>query len=290
MSDTRNAVGEDGKYPIPAGGADPAVPAAEIPAGGADPAVPAGEVIGSPAYYEAIARKKGWRPKEEHDPNTEEVWVDATEFVTRTPLFEKNSKLNKQVKELQRTVEALSKHYNLTIEQAKTRAVDELKLQRKEAIEIGDAVQVDAIDQQIQQVGELPPPVVERPVLASEIEDFVEEQKEWFNKDKEMTSFAVAYNEAYLKEHPGDLEKSLAETLKKVKLAFPDKFTNTRRSDPPPVDTGSSTPGGGTGSKYTMNRLNHEQKLVYEQLVVRHKQITHEQYFKDLDEAGFLEK
>jgi len=39
-----------------------------------------------------------------------------------------------------------------------------------------------------------------------------------------------------------------------------------------------------------MNRLNHEQKLVYEQLVVRHKQITHEQYFKDLDEAGFLEK
>jgi len=102
-----------------------------------------------------------------------------------------------------------------------------------------------------------------------------------------MTDFAVSYNESYLRRNPGDLEKSLAETLKAVKKAYPDKFENPRRKTPPPVETGDSTVK--SDGKYSKSRLNNEQKIVYEQLVVRHKQMSHDEYFKSLEEAGFLE-
>jgi hypothetical protein len=82
----------------------------------------------------------------------------------------------------------------------------------------------------------------------------------------------------------------LEETLKKVKMAFPDKFENTRRNNPPPVDGGGETGGAEQkGTKYNTARLNPEQKIVYNQLVKVHKQMSHEEYFKSLDTAGYLE-
>ena len=102
-----------------------------------------------------------------------------------------------------------------------------------------------------------------------------------------MTTFAVAYNEAQLRKYPGELGKSLEDTLKAVKKAFPDKFENQRRNNPPPVE-GSAVASKGEG-KYSVARLNSEQKLVYNQLVKHHKQMTHDEYFKSLDEAGYLE-
>jgi len=237
---------------------------------------------------EGIAREKGWRPKEEFDGDPE-TWVSADEFVKRQPLFDKLKLQSKKVKELEKTVEALSKHYSISVQQAKDRAIAELKLERKEAIELGEASRVEELDNQIDEYKKLPDPTPVKPTMATEIETFIDDHKDWFNKDEEMTQFAVAYNESYLARNPGDLQKSLDETLKKVKLAFPEHFNNSKRDNPPPVDGGGTPPGGG-GGKYSMNRLTPEQKLVYAQIVTRHKQLSHDQYFKDLDEAGYLEK
>jgi len=240
--------------------------------------------------YESAAREKGWRPKEDFEvvPTT---WVDAEVWVKNQPLVDKIKFQSKKLKELDRTVHAIASHYKVNIEQAKTKAITELKEQRVDAIQRGDAVQVDQIDQQIEEVRQIAPPVDARPSLAPEIEQFVEDQKTWFHKDQEMTDFAITFNETYLKRNPGDLQKSLDETLKAVKKAYPEKFTNTRRETAPSVEGGGSPPSaaGGNG-KYTMGRLTSEQKLVYNQLVTQHKQLTHEQYFKDLDEAGFLSR
>jgi hypothetical protein len=236
--------------------------------------------------FEAVAREKGWKPKDEFDGGD---WVSAEEFVKRQPLFDKIKVQSKKLKELEKTVEALAKHYNTNITAAKEKAILDLKSERREAIELGEADRVDQIDQKIEHVQKMDAPV-SQPVLATEIEQFVEEQASWFNKDPEMTQFAISYNESYLKTHPGDLAKSLEETLKKVKLAFPDKFENTRRNSPPPVDGGGETGGSEQkGTKYNTARLNPEQKIVYNQLVKVHKQMSHEAYFKSLEEAGYLE-
>ena len=232
--------------------------------------------------YEAIAKEKGWNPDYEGDGK-----VGAEEFVKRQPLFDKIKTQSKKLKELEKTVEAMAKHYQTGVQQAKERAIAELKSQRKEAIELGEADKVEQIDEKIQHVQQMPDPDIKPKGLAPEIEKFVEDNQTWFNKDEEMTSFAVAYNENYLRKHPGDLDKSLEETLKAVKRAYPDKFSNTRRVAPSAVE-GAATPNTGAG-KYNTSRLNQEQRMVYNQLVKVHKQLTHEEYFKGLEEAGYLE-
>lgn len=236
--------------------------------------------------YETSAKEKGWRPKEEFEGDLD-AWIPAEEFIKRQPLFDKIKTQSKKLKELEKTVEALSKHYKIGIEQAKERAISELKEQRKEAIELGEVATVEQLDLKIDQVKQMSAPETNSTGLAPEIESFIKDQKIWFNKDLEMTDFAVSYNESYLRRNPGDLEKSLAETLKAVKKAYPDKFENPRRKTPPPVETGEGAEKG--AGKYAFSRLNNEQKIVYNQLVKTHKQMSHDEYFKSLEEAGFLE-
>ena len=235
--------------------------------------------------YETVAREKGWRPKEEFDGD-DDSWVDAQEFVKRQPLFDKIKSQSKKMKELEKTVESLAKHYQITMKQAKDKALAELRAERVEAIELGEVAKVEEIDQRISDVKKVPEPVAPSNVLPAEVEAFVEEQKDWFNKNQEMTDFAVAYNEALLKKNPGELEKSLSETLKAVKRAYPEHFANTRRTNPPTVE-GATTVTKNDG-KYTLSALSKEQKLVYQQLVVNHKQMSHDEYFKDLEAAGYL--
>ena len=73
-----------------------------------------------------------------------------------------------------------------------------------------------------------------------------------------------------------------------VKRAFPDYFKNTRRTSPPPVDSGGGAIGG--SGKYSVNRLTAEQKLAYNQFVTIHKTMSHDDYFTQLEEAGYLER
>ena len=237
--------------------------------------------------YETVAKEKGWRPKEEYEGDPE-GWVGAEEFTKRQPLFDKIKIQNKKLKELEKTVDALAKHYSTNVAQAKERAILDLKSERREAIELGEVSRVEEIDQKIHHVNQMQEPVRAQKGLAPEIEDFVEKQGAWFNKDAEMTQFAVAYNESYLKRNPGELSKSLDETMKAVKKAYPEKFENIRKSSPSSVE--GSAPVSQNSTKFSTNRLTSEQKLVYQQLVKVHKQLTHEQYFQSLDDAGYLEK
>ena len=240
----------------------------------------------APPDFEGIAKEKGWRPKEEFEGEVDS-WVGAEEFVKRQPLFDKIKVQSKKLKELEKTVEALAKHYQTNVTQAKERAILDLKAEKREAIELGEVTKVEEIDQKIAHVQQMSEPVVKPPALAPELEQFLDDQKDWFNKNEDMTSFAVAYNETFLKKHPGDLGKSLEETLKAVRKAYPDHFENTRRRAPAPVE--GSTPVSKEAGKYSTARLNPEQKLVYNQLVKVHKQLSHDEYFKSLDDAGFLE-
>jgi len=265
------------------------------PAGGVTDVGGEGDAPDAPSY-ETIAREKGWKPKEEYiadieargDVTTGRYWVDAETYVKNQPLIDKVKIQNKKVKELEKTVDALARHYSTNVAQAKERAILDLKSERREAIELGEVNRVEEIDQKIHHVNQMKEPVSTQKGLAPEIEDFVEKQGAWFNKDSEMTQFAVAYNESYLKRNPGELSKSLDETMKAVKKAYPEKFENIRKSSPSAVE--GSAPVSQNSTKYSTNRLTTEQKLVYKQLVQVHKQMDHDTYFKSLDEAGYLEK
>lgn len=233
--------------------------------------------------YEEQAKAKGWRPKDDFDGDTSQ-WVDAEEFVKREPLFDKIRNQSKELKDMRKTLDAMSNHFHKATKVAVDKAISDLKGQRKEAIELGDVNRVDQIDQEIKQQESQAPKPQGPPAVPDEIKDWIDVNP-WFNSNKEMQAFAIAFNEQYLKSNPGDLPESLRKTKDAVKRAFPETFQNDNRSDPPKVESGSA-PKGKTAGGYSVSKLSAEQKMVYNQMVKTHKVLSHDEYFKSLEDIG----
>lgn len=201
-------------------------------------------------------------------------------------LLKKVENLAKENKNLIRSQQAMANQFTTMVNATVKQKLAELNAVRDEAIDLGDRQKVKDIDQQIRNVEAQAQTTQVTPQVDPSITEFVETHKDWFNKDAEMTDFAISCNEAYLKRHPGDLEASLAYTLDKVKKAFPEKFQQEEKKAPPsPVESGK---GQQTTGKYSISRLTSEQKLAYDQYVKRHKLMSHDDYFKSLEEAGYL--
>lgn len=219
-------------------------------------------------------------------PAEETPKVDDKPLLDPDVLMKKVENLAKENKNLIRSQQAMANHVKAMVEAGVKQRLAELSQQKDEAIDLGDKEKVRAIEKQMQDAEQQAQVVNQPPPLDPAIQAFVEDNSSWFNKDPEMTEFAIAYNETYLKRHPGDLEASLAATLEKVKKAFPEKFESEKKTPPPSPVEGASRHT--TGNKYSISRLTEEQKIVYEQLVKRHGVLKHEEYFKSLEEAGYL--
>lgn len=233
--------------------------------------------------YEGMAREKGWRPPEEFEGDDKD-YVSAEEFIKREPLFNKIKVQSKELKEMKRTVEAMATHFKKQTELEVRKAIAALKDKRKDAIEVGDVDAVDKIDQEIEQQKQAHT-TEEVASPPAEITEWVEQNK-WFESDNELKEFAIAFNQAYINKHPGDLQKSLVETTKAVKAAYPEKFKNPKREEPPPVSGGGKPASNET--KYSIKNLSQDQKLVYNQMVKQHKVVSHDEFFKGLEDIGEL--
>jgi hypothetical protein len=83
----------------------------------------------------------------------------------------------------------------------------------------------------------------------------------------------------------------LEATERATKRAFPDSpfFKETsRRQEPPPVEPHKGEGGGDAkGKKYTLDRLDEDQKRAYRQFM-KAGVMKHDDYFKSLEEIGAL--
>lgn len=232
----------------------------------------------------------------EYTPESQiETPIEATPEVPEKPaidteiLMKKVENLAKENKNLIRSQQAMANQFRNMVDSTVRQRLDDLNTARDEAIELGDKQKVREIDQAADVVRQQSQMVQAAPGIDPAIAEFVEDNKEWFNKDQEMTDFAVSYNEAYLKRNPGSLEESLAATIEKVKKAFPDKFaTEVKEEKKTPASPVESSARHSSNTKYSLNRLEPEQKIAYDQFVKKHKLMSHDEYFKSLDEAGYL--
>lgn len=227
------------------------------------------------------AKTAGWRPLEEFEGDPEQ-WVDAKEFVKRAPLYEKNHKLKKKITDLENSFNELKGHYNKVAEVSYNRAMADLQRQRDEAIDLGDKDTVKEIDKAIKDVEGSKPAQDNQPHPA--IKEWEDKNGAWFYADKEITGFGMAYANNYLANNPNDFEGAMESMEKAIKKAYPDKFENTKRKEPPAVE------GGGSVTKqktFTKSDLNDEQRKVMNSYV-RNGVMTEEQYIKDLVEIGVL--
>lgn len=232
--------------------------------------------------YAEKAKALGWRPQEEYEGDPEE-WVDAKEFVKRKPLYDKNHKLDKKVKDLEKTVHDLTNHLGKVSEVAYKKAIADLEARRDEAIDLGDRQQVKEIDKAIKEVEAVKPE--NAPAVDPALKEWEAENGKWFYADEEITTFGIAHCQTYFTRNPGKTwEDALPGMEKAIKKAFPEKFENPKRKDPPPVETGGSHGGKKT---FTRSDLNEEQRKVLSRFV-RQGVMSEEEYIKGLVEIGEL--
>ena len=90
----------------------------------------------SPVQEQALAQ--GWVPKEEYKGDPEK-WVEAAEFLRRGELFAKIEHQNRELKDVKRALQEITKLHSQVREIEYKRALDTLKAQKKTALEEGDA-------------------------------------------------------------------------------------------------------------------------------------------------------
>jgi hypothetical protein len=235
--------------------------------------------------FEEAAKAKGWKPKEEYE-GIQESWIGAEEFLKREPLFDRIKQSSKEVKELKKTIESMATYHKRAVEAEVAKRISDLKSQKKEAIQTGDVDKVEEIDKAIDEQKQIKADIPTKKEAPPEIVEWVGKNP-WFDTDKEMADFAVAYNKTQI-DKGMSLSEALDKTEKAVKKAFPDKFTkNKERQQAPPIVEGP-THEQGKGNKFTVTRLSAEQKRVYDQMVTRHKILSHDEYFKSLETIGEL--
>ena len=247
--------------------------------------------------YEALARSEGWRPKEELGSSfNPKLYCDAEEYIKRKPFIDERKSYRSEIRELKKTIESVVSFTEKNAQLAAKRAISELKAERKEAIKLGDSDKVEALDENIKEhekAVDVPP----KDKVAPEIIEWTK-SNDWFNKEMELQDFAVAYCASYTKAHPEDgMDKALEKTSQATRRAFPDspyfKEKTAKREDPAQVEThkGESSKDG-KGKKYSIDRLNAEQKLTYQAYVKPRSgkpTMTHDQYFQKLEEINALE-
>jgi len=236
-----------------------------------------------PQYSEVEQRalEMGWRPKEEFDGD-EVDFVDAKEFISRKPLYDKISQQSKQIKNVNRSLEALKEHYTKVKEVEYQNAIKALKAQRKDALVTGDADAFEKAEQEIQQAEEQFEEIKQSAAQITTQEEVVspifqnwKNRNPWYDSTGYMRSFADDLGKRLHTTgmHPDDI---LKEVEKAVRKEFPTKFRNPNKDDAPEVGVSKNTKGKGAEMQLT------EQERRVMDTLVRGGHITKEKYLADL--------
>ena len=240
-----------------------------------------------PEYTEAEqqALAQGWVPKDQYTGSGK--WRDAEEFLDRGELFAKIDEQNRKLRNTESTLEELKKHYRKVAETEYKRALADLKNQKKEALNEGNADLVIEIDEQIDatkteaagalrqidakmQQQEAPP----NPAFVAWVN-----RNPWYQTDVAMKIYADTIGAELHAKGMYNPTEILAEVERRTKKEFVQKFTNPNRGRPGAVE-GSTTRSGNSRGTDSF-QLTPEETQVMNKLV-RHKVMTKEEYIADI--------
>ncbi len=231
---------------------------------------------------ERQAMAQGWKPKEEFKGNPEDH-ISAAQFMRVGSIIEKARSGDKEIKELKKTLDFLAKHVKEEKEHAYERALQQLKMERDTAIEVGDKYRVHDLDRQI---SEFKKPNFEesQPVISDDeaVKQFVQKNGDWFNT-KTLTNTALM-QEAIEFEQKLDPSIPTTERLQKV-----EEYMAKKRTTPKENVLGSTTEARPTKSgKKSFNHLDAVQKQICKQLVNMGTFKTEQEYVDALVAQGDL--
>lgn len=232
------------------------------------------------------AKSLGWKsPVEWKGEPPKNGFKKAKDFLehgrTVLPIVQsENAKLKRELADARReasekAVQTAAKLDNMermsktALNQLRRQLVDKYETAKEAAVEVGDTAAYRKIDKEGKDaLKEFDAEAADKPVEGEnldakkvdrvpEIDDWIDENKDWFNKNKRMTRYAIEF-QAELQSDGVALKKSLDETLKEVKKRFPEHFDDEPagkddegEEDQPkrkgsPVESGGSRIGGGS--------------------------------------------
>lgn len=256
---------------------------------------------------EDLAREMGWKPKEDFVGH-EDDYVDAAEYIRRSKDIQESMRQHlkdnkKKMSNLERALGDLKTHnetvYKSQLKDLKSQ-IESTKKQRKEAIEDGDVEQVEELDGKISDLynevaGRLQnmTPKTEEPQFNPEEVDLFKgwtQQNNWYKKpgaqsgDDELTKYADYL--ADLPEYAGlPYQKKLDVVTRKVKETFPEKFNESKSTQPPTVESGSRK--SAQKNRYTKRDLSPDHREIMNNFV-KQGIMTEQQYIDDLVKIGEL--
>jgi len=233
---------------------------------------------------EQRALDMGWRPKEEFD-GSEDDFIDAKEFVRRKPLFDKIEHQSKELKNFRKTLEAFKQHYTAVEKAAVSKAYEQLKAARQEAISNADGDRFEQIDAEIKQVEkqaqaiqkmEVEPLVADEPQVHPEFAAWVNKNG-WYNSVSYMRKYADEVG-LQLAQQGVPRDEVLKKVADAVKKEFPTKFVNPNKAGAPSVESGSPAPRAARSDRVELT--DQERKIM--NTLVASGEITKEKYLADL--------
>jgi hypothetical protein len=231
---------------------------------------------------EQRASSQGWRPKDEWEGDPDE-WVSAREFVRAGELFKKIDDQNRTIKDFKRTLDDFAKHHSRVQKVEYDRALNDLKAQKKAALNEGDADAVIDVDEKIalvrdaQKEATQPVRVPDAPAELSPVFVAWSNRNTWYNNNKAMRAYADR-----LGNELGTQGMSATDLLnnieQEVKKEFPERFRNPNRDKPGSVE-GSTNKGGGKGDSF---QLTEDERRVMQRFIKTVPGMTEEKYKSDL--------
>ena len=223
--------------------------------------VPAEVVETSPV--ETQAREQGWVSKEEwvEGGRNETEWRPAKEFVERGEIFKSLHSVKRELKQEKAAREALQRHHQYVFDKAYQTAVNDLKLQRRQAIRSEDFETADIIEEEMETLKQQH--VQEKIALQQASQAAATPMPEfeawmgnnpWYTTDQELRDFADAIGIVYANRRPGVQPGEVLEHVQKeVRKKYPEKF-GAKRAAPSPV-AGVQRSGTSRGSEMELDEL-----------------------------------
>lgn len=218
--------------------------------------------------YEQEAVAQGWRPKDEWTGAAHE-WRPAKEFVERGELFSKIHDLKSENKQIKEALQSLNTHHQKVRETEYKRAIVQLREEKKNALNEGDADKLLQVEEAIDILKEKQQEETQQAKVVKQsgpTPEFINwtQQNAWYVADNEMRQFADDVGVGFFNRNPGKSESEVYEyVLKRTKQAFPEKFKGTAPSAPQ-VEGGS---GGRAPAKRDSFTLSEEEERVMKTFV-----------------------
>jgi hypothetical protein len=263
-----------------------------------DAEVPSSKNIKSEASIESLATQLGWR-----SDYAGENSVDAATYILKSreiqdSLKEHNKDLKKQLTNVSKSIDSLKEHnekvYKTEVKRMQNQ-ITELTKQKKSAIEVADIKKVEEIDQQIESLKEDITDAAPKEVSSENLvfDEWVKDNQ-WYLTDSAMADYAETVAQKYL---GAPLEKIYKIVREKVVEVFPEKFTDSKKSDTTKDLTahktttmkpiGPASPVESSTTKVSSSKLFTEADLTSEQATIMKQFVqsgvmTKEQYIKDI--------